>query len=93
MFAFSFTATFCSCILNLRMPLKLSSRKQKDIVKGRIEWMHISDALKGRVMSAVENNVMCALWLITITWKNDSNLIVGGIGKIVSVMVIGLIKA
>jgi hypothetical protein len=75
------------------MPLKLSRRKQKDVVKGRIEWMYISDALKGSTMPAVENDVACALWLITITWKNDSNLIGGSIGKIVSVTVTGLIEA
>ena len=50
-----------SCILDLRMLLKLSSRKQQNIVKGRIEWMHVSDALKRRAMSVVENYIMCAV--------------------------------
>src|SRR6202041_534853 len=82
-----------SCILDQRMPLELASRKQQDIVKGRVKWMKIGDALKGRAMPAIENDVTYALWLITITWKNDSDLIVGGIRKIVTAMVAGLIKA
>ena len=31
--------------------------------------------------------------MISISWKNDSDLIVGGIGKIVAATVTGLIKA
>jgi hypothetical protein len=81
------------CILNLRMPLKLASGKQQNIVKSRIQWMQISDALKGRAVLVIKNDVTCIFWLITITWKNDSNLIVGGIGEIVTATVTGLIKA
>ena len=54
--------------------------------------MKIADTLKGRAMPAVENDPTCTFWLITITWKNDSNLIVGGIRQIVTVIVTGLIK-
>jgi hypothetical protein len=82
-----------SCILDLRMPLKLASRKEQNIVKGRIKWMQISDALEGRAMPAIENNITCALWLITIAWKNDGDFIVGGIRQIVTATVTGLIKA
>ena len=80
------------CILNLRMPLELASRQQQHIMKSRIKWMKITDTLKGRAMPAVENDVMCTFWLITITWKNDSNLVVGGIRQIVTAMITGLIK-
>jgi hypothetical protein len=62
-------------------------------VKGRIEGVQISDSLKGLAMPAVENDVTCAHWLITISWKNDSNLIVGGIRKIVATTVTGFIEA
>ena len=62
-------------------------------MEGRIEWMHIGDVLKRRAMPAIENDIVCALWLIIITWKNDSNLIVGGIGKIIVATIRGLIKA
>ena len=44
-------------------------------------------------MPAVENDVMCALWLITITRKDDSDLIVGGIRKIVVATVTALIES
>ena len=76
------------------MLLELASRQQQDIVKTRIKWMKIADVLKGRAMPAVENNVMCTFWLITIRviWKNDGDLIVGGIRQIVTVIVTGLIK-
>ena len=69
------------------MLLELASRQQQDIVKTRIKWMKIADVLKGRAMPAVENNVMCTFWLITIRviWKNDGDLIVGGIKQIVTV--------
>ena len=50
-----------SCVLNLRVPLKLASGKQQNIVKSRIKRMQIGDALKGRAMPVVENNIMCAL--------------------------------
>ena len=79
-------------IFDLRMPLKLASREQQNIVESRIERMDIGDALKGLAMPAVENYVMCTLWLIAIPWKNDGNLIVGGIRQIVMAMVTGLIK-
>jgi hypothetical protein len=75
------------------MPLKLASWKEKDIVKSTIEWMEISDVLKGRAIPAVENDVTCALWLITITWKNDGDLIIGGIWQIVAMTVTTLVKA
>jgi hypothetical protein len=35
------------CVLDLRKPLKLASRKQQNIVKCRIERVHICDALIG----------------------------------------------
>ena len=99
MFASSWTvwatlliANISSCILYVRMPLKLSSEKQQDIVKSRIEWMQIRDALKGLAMPAVENDVASALWLIAITWKDDCDLVVGSIGKIVAATVTGFIK-
>jgi hypothetical protein len=82
MFAFPLTVwlsilivSIGDCILNVRIPLKLACRKQQDVVKGRIEWMDICDALEGRAIPAVENDVMCALWLITISWKNDGDRI------------------
>jgi hypothetical protein len=94
MFAFPLTiwlsiliVSIGDCILNVRIPLKLACGKQQDVVKGRIEWMDICDVLEGRAIPAVENDVTCALWLITISWKNDSDLVVGGIRKIVAVMV------
>ena len=61
-------------------------------MEGRIEWMHVSDALKRRAMPAIENDIACALWLITIAWKNDSNFIVGGIRRIIAATIRGLIK-
>ena len=72
--------------------MELSSRKQQDIVKSRIEWINICDALERWPMPVVENNITGALWLITVTWKNNSNLIVGGIREIVAVMVTGFIE-
>jgi hypothetical protein len=75
------------------MPLKLSSQKQQDIVKGRIKQMQIRDVLEELTMPVIENDIMCVLWLITIAWKNGSNLFVGSIGEIVSVTVAGLINA
>jgi hypothetical protein len=75
------------------MPLELASGKQQDIVKSRIEGMNICDALKGRAILAIENDVTCTLWLIAIAWKNDSDLIVGGIRQIVTATVAGLIEA
>jgi hypothetical protein len=61
-------------------------------VKGRIKQMQIRDALEGLTMPVAENDITCALWLISIAWKNDSNLIVGSMREIVSAMVTGLIE-
>ena len=89
MFAFPLTVwlsilivSIGGCILDVRIPLKLACGKQQDIVKSRIEWMHICDALEGRAMPAVENDVTCALWLITISWKNNGDLILVASGRL-----------
>jgi hypothetical protein len=84
----------CSCcVLDLRKPLKLASWKEQDIVKSRIKGMQISDALKSRAISAVENDVSDPLWLVTIAGKNDSDLIGGSGRKVVAATVAALIEA
>jgi hypothetical protein len=57
-----------------------------------MERVHICDALKGRPISAVKNNVADPLWLVTITGKDDSNLISGSGRKVVVVTVTALIE-
>jgi hypothetical protein len=84
----------CSCcVLDLRKPLKLASWKEQDIVKSRIKGMQIGDMLKSRAISAVENDVMDPLWLVTITGKDDSDLIGGSGREVVAAMVTALIEA
>ena len=48
---------------------------QQHIVEGRVEWMALSNALKGLAILVVEDDVTIACWLVTIPWKNDSDLI------------------
>jgi hypothetical protein len=57
------------------------------------EDVHICNALKGRPISVVENNVTDPLWLVTITWKDNSDLIGGSGRKVVAVTVTALIEA
>jgi hypothetical protein len=51
------------------------------------------DTLKSRAISVVENNVVDPLWLVTITGKNDSDLISGSGREVVAAMVTALIEA
>jgi hypothetical protein len=84
----------CSCcVLNPRKPLKLASWKEQDIVKSRIKGMQIGDTLKSRAISAVENDVADPLWLVTITGKDDSDLIGGSGREVVVATVTALIEA
>jgi hypothetical protein len=62
-------------------------------VKSRIKGMQISNALKSRAISAVENDVMDPLWLVTIARKDDSDLISGSSREVVVAMVTALIEA
>src|SRR5258705_12835533 len=60
--------------LNGGVPPKLPSWKEKDIVQGRIEWVHFRNALE-RTMLAIEDDVTSILRLISISRKDDGNLI------------------
>src|SRR5882757_4124829 len=59
----------------------------------RIERMHICYVLKRRPISAVQNDVADPLWLVTITWKDDSNLIGSSSREVVAATVTVLVKA
>src|SRR5258705_6657170 len=61
-------------VLNGGVPPKLASWKEKDIMQGRIEWVHFRNALE-RTMLAIEDDVTSILRLISISRKDDSNLI------------------
>ena len=66
---------------------------QKHIAEGRIERVAVRDALEAIAILAVEDDVPIPPWLISIPWKNDSNLVAGGIRKVVPMAVTALIKA
>jgi hypothetical protein len=80
-------------VLKPRMPWELASGMEEDIVEGRVEGMTLWDALEAFPMLAVEDDVPMTLWLVPITWQNDSYLPVGSIWKVVTPAITGLIKA
>ena len=80
-------------IRNVWTPSKLSSWKKKNIMQSLVEWMKITNMLKSLTITAVENNVLWALHLITISRKNYSNLIRGSSWEIVMSLITFFIVA
>ena len=74
-------------IKDIEIPTKLACGEKKDIAQGRIKGVTIRDALQRFTMIAIEDNVLRASCLISITWKNDSNLPDSGIREIITMPV------
>src|ERR1700678_3686543 len=85
----------CLLLFNVRdggMPTELTGREEKDIMKGRIERMQVVYFTQ-TTTTPTKDNVSSLFRLITISRKNDSNLVCSRCRKVVTTMVCALVKA
>jgi hypothetical protein len=77
---------------DVRMPTKLASRKEQDIMKSLIHWAHFIDMSKA-TMSFIKDDVTWIQILIAFSRNNCSYLSVGCTRKIVMTAVTCTVKA
>jgi hypothetical protein len=78
---------------NFGVSSHLSSGEKKDIAQWRIKGMRVKDSKEAvRTILSVDNNVLGASNILSITNNNNSNLIHSGIEKVIATLVTILIK-
>jgi hypothetical protein len=88
------SSTFLNILIrNIGKPPKLASGEEEDIAQGWVVRMDIRDALKRLSMVAIQDNVLRAPWLITITQDKNCNLSDRGIRGLVVPPITTWIKA
>jgi hypothetical protein len=90
-------ATWCRLlnilIEDVRMPTELSSGIEEDIAQGRVEGMSVRDALQRLAMKAIQDDVLRASDLVSITRQNHCNLPDSSIRGLVAPPVTARVKA